>query len=90
MKDKERYGLVQCEARIPAVRWLEWEFDWELGTLVVLLLRNVLWDLELPAGQLEAYVWDSGSVRAMPSDLDSALSQKGRFLLVVPLLSHSE
>lgn len=57
---------------------------------MVLLLRNVLWDLELPAGQLEAYVWDSGSVRAMPSDLDSALSQKGRFLLVVPLLSHSE
>lgn len=57
---------------------------------MVLLLKNVLWDLELPAGQLEAYIWNNGSVSAMPPDLDSALSQKGRFLLAVPLLSHSE
>lgn len=56
----------------------------------MLLLKNVLWDLELPVGQLEAYMYDSGSISVISPDLDSALSQKGRFLLAEPLFSHSE
>lgn len=49
----------------------------------MLILKNVSWDLELPAGRLEAYVYDSGSISVISPDLDSPLSQKGRFLLAV-------
>ena len=56
----------------------------------MLLLKNVSWDLELPTGRLEAYVYEKGSIGVISPDFDSALSQKGRFLLAVPLFSHSE
>lgn len=35
-------------------------------------------------------MYDSGSISVISPDLDSALSQKGRFLLAEPLFSHSE
>lgn len=62
----------------------------EFRMLVVLLLKNVLCDLELPAVLLEAYLYDKGSISIISPDLDPALSQKGRFLLAMPLFSHSE
>lgn len=57
---------------------------------MVVILKNMSWDLELPAGWLEAYVYDNGSISVVSPDLDSALGQKGRFLLAVPVFSHSE
>lgn len=57
----------------------------------MLFLKNVSWDLELPTGQqLEADVYRNGFISVISPDLDSALSQKGSFLLAVPLFSHSE
>lgn len=64
---------------IPAMKWLKLEFCQEFRRLIVLLLKNVSWDLKLPAGRLEAYVSDNRSISIVTPDLDSALSQKGRF-----------
>lgn len=61
------------------MKWLKLKFCQEFRRLTVLLLKNVLWDLKLPAGRLEAYISDNRSISVVSPDLDSALSQKGRF-----------
>lgn len=81
-------GLEEDRKEVLAVKWLRLDFDWEFRGLMLLVLKSVWWDHNLPSGGLEASVHGNGSRSVLSPDLDSALSQKGRVLLTVPLLSH--
>lgn len=87
-QNKPQNCLEEHTKEIPAIKWLRLEFDWEFRGLVLLLLKSVQWDHKLPSRGLEASVSGNGSMSVLSPDFDSALSQKGRVLLAVPLLSH--